>query len=466
MSDSGEILWSPPSPRDESTQIARYLRWLQAERGLHFEDYWALHRWSVTDLEGFWGSLWDFFEVRSSAPYERVLASREMPGARWFEGARLNYAEHMLGAATDTASVAVHARSQTRAPLELTFGDLREQVAAARTGLAELGVGPGDRVCGYLPNIPETLVSFLAVVSLGATWAACPPEFGPRSVIDRFAMLEPKLLLAVAGYRYGAKPIDRRAEVAEIRAAIPSLEHCVHVPYPGGPDDELPDTVGWERLLSRSAPMEFEQVPFQHPLWVLFSSGTTGLPKAIVHGHGAMVLEHSKNHALSWDLRPGRPAHVVHDDGVDDVERARLLAAVALLDRDARRQPAVPRSRRPVGAGRGAPPDLHGSEPGASDGVPQGRHRPARARPVLDPPARRGRLAAAARGLRLGLRAVRFRRSALLREWRHRPVHRHRPGQPAAAGLPRRDVGPGARLSTSPRSTSTASPSSASSASS
>jgi acetoacetyl-CoA synthetase len=305
VSEYGEILWSPPSPRDESTQIARYLRWLARERDLDFADYWELHSWSVGDLEGFWGSLWDFFEVRASVPYERVLRSRVMPGAQWFEGARLNYAEHMLGGPDDTGTVAVLARSQTRGPFELTFGDLREQVAAARTGLQRLGVGPGDRVCGYLPNIPETLVSFLAVVSLGATWAACPPEFGPRSVIDRFAMLEPKLLLAVAGYRYGEKPIDRRAEVAEIRAAIPSLEHCVHVPYPGGSDDELPATSSWDQLLSETAPLAFEQVPFDHPLWVLFSSGTTGLPKAIVHGHGAMVLEHSKNHALSWDLRPG-----------------------------------------------------------------------------------------------------------------------------------------------------------------
>jgi len=301
----GEILWSPPSPRDEATEVARYLRWLQAQRGLSFPDYAELHRWSVTDLEGFWSSLWEFFEVRASVPYERVLASREMPGAQWFTGARLNYAEHMLGKDEDSASVAVVARSQTRDPFELTFGDLREQVAAARAGLVRLGVGPGDRVCGYLPNIPETLVSFLAVVSLGAIWAACPPEFGPRSVIDRFATLEPKVLLAVAGYVYGEKPIDRRAEVAEIRAVLPTLEHVVRVPYRGGADDELPDTIVWDELLSERAPLAFEQVAFDYPLWVLFSSGTTGLPKAIVHGHGAMVLEHQKNHALSWDLRPG-----------------------------------------------------------------------------------------------------------------------------------------------------------------
>ena len=235
-----------------------------------------------------------------------MLGSREMPGAEWFPGARLNYAEHMLGEAGDGGAVAVLARSQTRGPLELTFADLREQVTAARAGLQGLGVGPGDRVVGYLPNIPETLIAFLATASLGAIWAACPPEFGPRSVIDRFAMLEPKVMLAVAGYRYGERAIDRRAEVAELRAALPTLEHVVAVPYAGGPDDELPASLGWERLLAGpAAALEFEQVAFDHPLCVLFSSGTTGLPKAIVHGHGGILVEHLKNHALSWDLRAG-----------------------------------------------------------------------------------------------------------------------------------------------------------------
>jgi acetoacetyl-CoA synthetase len=305
MSEYGEVLWSPPSPRDEATQIARYMRWLSEQRGRSFADYGELHAWSISDLEGFWASIWDFFGVRASSPYEEVLSSREMPGAKWFTGARLNYAEHMLGSAEDSAAVAVVARSQTRAPIELTFADLREQVGAARSGLQRLGVVPGDRVVGYLPNIPETLVAFLACVSLGATWAACPPEFGPRSVIDRFAMLEPKVMLAVAGYRYGERPIDRRAEVAEIRAAMPGLEHVIRVPYGGGADDALPDTLTWETLLAEAGPLAFEQVAVEHPLWVLFSSGTTGLPKAIVHGHGSMVVEHFKNHGLSWDLRPG-----------------------------------------------------------------------------------------------------------------------------------------------------------------
>jgi acetoacetyl-CoA synthetase len=305
MSELGQILWSPPASADDGAQLGRYLRGLHAQSGRSFDGYADLQRWSVSDLEGFWGSIWDFFEVRASTPYERVLGSREMPGAEWFAGSRLNYAEHMVGGEGDDGRVAVIAHSQTRSPVELTFADLREQVAAARGGLERLGVVAGDRVVAYLPNIPETLVAFLASASLGAVWAACPPEFGSRSVIDRFAMLEPKVLLAVAGYRYAERPIDRRAEVAALRAGLATLEHVVHVPYAGGADDTLAGAVGWEQLLSQPAALEFEQVAFDHPLYVLFSSGTTGLPKAIVHGHGGILVEHFKNNGLSWDVRSG-----------------------------------------------------------------------------------------------------------------------------------------------------------------
>ena len=305
VKEIGEVLWTPPADVGETTQLGRYLGWLRQTRGIDHAGYDELWRWSVDDLEGFWGSLWDFFEIRAHAPYERVLGSREMPGAEWFAGSRLNYAEHMLGRDEDSDQVAVLARSQTRGPIDLTFGELREQVAHARAGLKRLGIGPGDRVVAYLPNIPETLVAFLATASLGGIWAACAPEFGPRSVIDRFGQLDPKVLLAIAGYRYGEKPIDRRAEVAEVRAALPSVEHLVHVPYFGGPDDALPGGQGWDELLAASDPLEFDPVPFDHPLCVLFSSGTTGLPKAIIHRHGGILIEAYKNHGLSWDLQPG-----------------------------------------------------------------------------------------------------------------------------------------------------------------
>jgi acetoacetyl-CoA synthetase len=300
-----EILWTPPADVRETTQIGRFLDFLRERDGHDFAGYDELHHWSVTDLEGFWGSLWDFFEVKAHTPYERVLGDREMPGARWFEGATLNYAEHMVGEEDDLGDVAVMAISQTREPFELTWAELREQVGAARAGLKRLGIGPGDRVVAYRPNVPETLVAFLAAASLGAVWSTCATEFGPRSVIDRFGIVEPKLLLAIAGYRYGDKPIDRRAEVAQVRAALPTLEHVVHVPYVGGPDDSLPDAVEWDDLMREPGPLEFDPVPFDHPLYVLFSSGTTGLPKAIVHRHGGILVEHFKNHGLSWDLQPG-----------------------------------------------------------------------------------------------------------------------------------------------------------------
>ena len=204
----GEAIWTPPADWRERFAMGRYVEWLRTERGLDFAGYDELWRWSVTDLEGFWASIWDFFGVRAHTPYERVLGSREMPGAEWFPGATLNYAEHMLGRDEDLDAVAIVAHSQTRETRELTFGELREQVARARAGLKRLGVGPGDRVVAYLPNIPETAVAFLAAASLGAIWATCPPEFGVKSVVDRLGQLEPKVLLAVGGYVYGEK-LDR-----------------------------------------------------------------------------------------------------------------------------------------------------------------------------------------------------------------------------------------------------------------
>jgi acetoacetyl-CoA synthetase len=302
--NAGEVLWTPPPEDCERTRIGAYLRWLETERGLRFAGYEELWRWSTTDLEGFWSSIWDHFEVIAHTPPRQVLSSREMPGARWFEGATLNYAEHALHDGHDD-ELAIVARSQTRPPREVTRGELREQVAHARAGLRRLGVGPGDRVVGYLPTIPETVVAFLATASLGATWAACPPEFGTRSVLDRLGQLEPKVLLAADGYRYGDKEIDRHADVETIRAGLPSLAATVAIPYLRPDADPPPGTLAWADLLAADEPLAFEPVEFSHPLWVLFSSGTTGLPKAIVHGHGGIVVEHLKALALQHDLGPG-----------------------------------------------------------------------------------------------------------------------------------------------------------------
>ncbi len=300
--DGGGVLWTPPADIRETSEVGRYLAWLERERGLTFADYDALQHWSVSDLPAFWASIWDFFEVKAHAPYTTVLDSAEMPGATWFPGARLNFAEHLVGEDEDLDRVAVVAHSQTRDPIELTFSELREQVARARAGLIRLGVVPGDRVAAYMPNIPETLVAFAATASLGAVWVSCAPELGARSVIDRLGQLEPTVLLAVGGYGFRDRSIDRRDELATIRAALPTLRHVVGVSYG---EHAVPDALSWEELLSEPGPLEFLPVAFDHPLFVLFSSGTTGRPKAIVHGHGGILLEYFKAHALSWDLKPG-----------------------------------------------------------------------------------------------------------------------------------------------------------------
>jgi acetoacetyl-CoA synthetase len=303
-----EKLWEPPAGLVERARMTEYMRWLAAERGLDFDGYHDLWRWSVSDLEGFWSSIWDFFGVRADGEYERVLSSHEMPGARWFEGTRLNYAEHVFAGKDDAEPAILHA-SELRELSELSWGELRARVAAVAAGLRELGVERGDRVVAYMPNIPEAIVAFLATASLGAVWSSCSPDFGPASVIDRFAQIEPKVLFAVDGYRYGGKDFDRRETIAELQRAMPSLARTVVLPYLDPEPDlsALADTTLWGDLLAtgEGAELHFERVPFDHPLWVLYSSGTTGLPKAIVQGQGGILLEHLKKLHLHVDAHPG-----------------------------------------------------------------------------------------------------------------------------------------------------------------
>jgi acetoacetyl-CoA synthetase len=314
--DSGEaeILWAPTPEMVERSQLTRYMRWLAENRDLHFTDYHDLWRWSVTEIEEFWGTLWEYFEVISDGPYEQVLAERVMPGARWFEGANLNYAEHIFRG-KDEHEVAVVYASELRELSELRWGELREQVGAIREGLRALGVTKGDRVVAYLPNGPEALIAFLATASLGAIWSSCSPDFGPGSIVDRFAQIEPKVMFAVDGYRYGGKDFDRMEVVADVAAQIPSLERVVIAPYLSqSPDlsvlEEHPKAASpmtWGQLagLGSGIELSFERVPFDHPLWVLYSSGTTGLPKAIVQGHGGILMEQLKKGYFHLDAQPG-----------------------------------------------------------------------------------------------------------------------------------------------------------------
>ena len=306
MAVPGDLIWEPSTESAAASALGRYLRWL-AEKGRSFPSYDALWRWSVEDLDGFWGSLWEFFEVRGTRLDARVLASREMPGAEWFPGARLNYAAHALRRRDDHPALIFRSeRSGLDVLTMVSHRELADRVAAARAGLERLGVSSGDRVVAYLPNIPETVIAFLATASLGAIWSSCSPDFGTRAVVDRFAQIEPKVLLAVDGYRYGGRDFDRLSEVAAIERGLPTLVATVVIPYlrPDGALTTLRHGVSWAALTARSAALEFAQVPFGHPLWVLYSSGTTGLPKGLVHGHGGILLEHLKSLALHQDLGP------------------------------------------------------------------------------------------------------------------------------------------------------------------
>jgi acetoacetyl-CoA synthetase len=281
------ILWTPPQELVDTCQMTHFAEWT----GLGFGSYEELWQWSVDDLEAFWSSIWRYFDVQADAAPTRVLGSREMPGAQWFPDVNLSYPEHVFRGKED-GEVAILFEGESQDPGEWSWGELRHQTMRIRAGLKRRGVGRGDRVVAYMPNIPETIAAFLATASLGAVWSSCSPDFGVRSVVDRFAQIEPKVLLAVDSYGYGGKRFDKSEVIAHLQQEMPTLVDTV-VLGQGWFDDEAEE------------PLEFERVPFAHPLWVLYSSGTTGLPKAIVHGQGGILLEHLKKMHLHLDARAG-----------------------------------------------------------------------------------------------------------------------------------------------------------------
>ncbi|MCB2190090.1 MAG: acetoacetate--CoA ligase [Deltaproteobacteria bacterium] len=303
--NEGDILWRPSESVIKHANLTAFMAWLEREKGLSFAGYPELWEWSSTQLEDFWEAVWQYFQVQSSQPYHKVLSQREMPGARWFQGSRVNYTQQVFTKMTDQRPAFMFKCED--GPLQpVSWQELYDQVASVAASLRQMGVEPGDRVVAFMPNIPQTLVAFLACASLGAVWSSCSPDFASRSVVDRFSQIEPKVLFAVDAYIYGGKIFDTKDAVAEMTRAMPTLKQVVMVSYLGG-DRQTGAGMGalaWEDLLGRDEPLSYEQVPFNHPIWVVYSSGTTGKPKGLVHSQGGVMLEFLKFHSFHLDLHP------------------------------------------------------------------------------------------------------------------------------------------------------------------
>jgi len=301
------LLWRPDTDFINQSRMADFLAWVQREYDVRFESYQEAWEWSVEEVSDFWEAISTYFNVKHHTPYEQVVSEDPMPDTKWFEGSTLNYAEHIFRQET-TEYPAILFQSERHELYDISWAELRQSVAALAAHFKSIGVGKGDRVVAFLPNIPEATVAFLAANSLGAIWSSCSPDFGLSSTVDRFQQIEPKVLIAVDGYQYGGKPYDRMETVRDLQKALPTLEQVILVPYldEAQTADTVPNGTLWSDALSDTdATLTFEIVPFDHPIWVLYSSGTTGIPKAITHSHGGVLLEHLKYLALHNDVHPG-----------------------------------------------------------------------------------------------------------------------------------------------------------------
>ncbi len=302
----GDLLWQPTAEVIEQANITHYINWLRENHGVDFADYRDLWHWSTTETGPFWESMWAYFNLKYSQKWETALGETAMPGTEWFPGVRLNWAENIFAKGTAERPAFLY-KTENESLVSISWADVQDQANRLAQALRDFGVTKGDRIVAYMPNIPETIIAVLAAGSLGAIWSSCSPDFGSRSVLDRFTQIEPTVLIAVDGYSYGGRDFDRRPVVAELQAALPTLRKTVVVPYITADTDRLDNAILWNDALAQVTPpaeMLFEQVPFNHPLWVLYSSGTTGLPKPIVQGHGGILLEHVKSAVFHNDLKP------------------------------------------------------------------------------------------------------------------------------------------------------------------
>ncbi|MBD7939632.1 MULTISPECIES: acetoacetate--CoA ligase [Cytobacillus] len=291
----GQLLWQPSEKEIEKAGVTKFLQWIRNEKKLEINDVHHLWKWSVDELELFWGYVWEYCQIISYTPYSHVLQSRKMPGARWFEGSSLNYAEHVFRNDKGDETALIF-QSEIVDIKEISWKELREKTASLADYLKETGVKKGDRIVCYMPNIPETIIAFLACASIGAVWSCCSPDFGMESVVERFKQIEPTVLIAVDGYVYNGKTSDRVEQVAHLQKALPTLKRTVLFKSIDSDHKRLnqQQTIDWQEVMKRKSELVFEPVPFNHPLWILFSSGTTGLPKPIVQSQGGIVVEHLK----------------------------------------------------------------------------------------------------------------------------------------------------------------------------